>query len=127
MERLKLKLYNTLFWFATLFKAVFMKKIKFIIPILFVFSFLFVSCPDENEAENLPNTDFYISPEKNSYSINDNLLITFSSIPNFSTFDKYTFEIYAKKYDTTQNEYVLTDKVDLRFTNLRFTIYFAIV
>lgn len=89
-----------------------MKKIKFIIPILFVFSFLFVSCPDENEAENLPNTDFYISPEKNSYSINDNLLITFSSIPNFSTFDKYTFEIYAKKYDTTQNEYVLTDKVD---------------
>ena len=85
---------------------------NFVLLFLFIFSFLFVGCPEDTGVENLPNTDFYISPGKKSYSANDELLITFSSIPNFSTFNKYTFKIYAEEYDITKNEYIVTDKVD---------------
>lgn len=80
-----------------------MKKLIFLILYAIFFSLTFTSClwcQLDDEADFLPNTDFYIVPEKDSYSLDEELLLTFSSIPNFSTFDKYTFEICSKEYDT---------------------------
>lgn len=80
--------------------------------LLIVFSFSILSCPypcePDAETPSLPDTDFYIINEKETYSANEEFQIHFSSIPEFNYFGKYSFTISLMEYDTNTDQYEVT-------------------
>ncbi|WP_191013591.1 hypothetical protein [Treponema zioleckii] len=100
-----------------------MKKTWFI-SLLFMFCFFFSGCfflvCDTDSADSLANTEFFITYEKDAYSVDEEFELTFSSVPDFSTFDKYAFTIELKAYDAKQNKYTLSD--EFHFIGMNFEV-----
>jgi len=70
-----------------------------------------VLCAPDNEIATLPDVSLTISPEKDAYSANEEMLLTFSHIPDFSFFKNYSFAIELKEFDENNKVYIATDKL----------------
>lgn len=86
-----------------------MKNIGCFLIVLFHFITL-IGCPNGNYAL-LPDIDFSVSPQKNSYTIGEEMELIFTQIPDFTMFGKYSFEIELKEFDEENNEYIKTNKI----------------
>lgn len=90
-----------------------MKKLLFFLAMCLVIV-LCIGCPDFDWGEPnsddvyLPDTNFYVSPEKTEYSVDEELQLCFSSIPDFSLFDVYKFEILLSEYNEDEKDYKAT-------------------
>ena len=86
------------------------------ISFILVFCFIctgcfFLWCELDGETASLPNVTFTISPETDEYAVGDEMILTFSQIPDFSFFGKYSFEVDLKEYDITQKQNISTNKI----------------
>ena len=70
-------------------------------------------CEPGGEIATLPDVSFTISPEKNTYAVNEEMTLTFSQIPDFSFFGRYSFVIKLGKFDENKKEYIATDKLKI--------------
>ena len=90
-----------------------MKKIYFV-SFVFIFCHIFTGCfwcQLDEEPVILQNTDFFITPEKDAYSIDEEIKLNFSSIVDFSYFTKYCFDISLREFTEKENNYVTTENL----------------
>jgi len=93
-----------------------MKNIIFLL-FSFLSAIMYTGCPcwcePGGEIATLPNVSFTISPEKDKYAADEEMTLTFSQIPDFSFFGKYSFTIKLEKFDENKKEYIATDKIKI--------------